>query len=45
MITKGFNDKYIREKYSINATDLTRIRQKTLWKMAWNIHDNFINKQ
>lgn len=31
----------IKEMYGLSVTDLKRIREKTLWKLSWNIYDNY----
>lgn len=42
MIEQGVSNKEIQIKYKVNTTDLDRIRNKSLWKMAWNVYENFV---
>lgn len=41
LIEKGIDFKEIQKKYKVQYTDLTRIKEKTLWKMAWNVYENY----
>ncbi len=43
-ISDGFSNIEIKKLYGLNETDLNRIRNRTLWKMAWNVYDNFYKK-
>jgi len=41
MIENNFSNKEIQLKYKLNTTDLERIRAKSLWKLAWNVYENY----
>lgn len=43
LIKEGKSTKEIQKIYKLQTTDIDRIRNKTLWKMAWNVYDNFYN--
>lgn len=45
MIEEGEDNKTIQSLFKIGTTDLNRIRDKTLWKMPWNVYTNFMKKQ
>lgn len=44
MIESGVSNKEIQQKFKVQTTDLERIRKKSLWKMAWNVYNNFVIK-
>ncbi len=41
MIEKGSDNKTIQSHFKIGTTDLNRVREKSLWKMSWNVYTNF----
>lgn len=45
LIEQGVDFKVIQETYKVQTTDLTRISNKTLWKMAWNVYENYYKQQ
>lgn len=45
LIEQGVDFKVIQENYKVKTTDLTRISNKTLWKMAWNVYENYYKQQ
>ena len=41
LIEQGKTNKEIQKMYKLQSTDIERIRNKTLWKMAWNVYENY----
>jgi len=41
LIEQGKTNKDIQKMYKLQSTDIERIRNKTLWKMAWNVYENY----
>lgn len=41
MIENGLSKKEIQLKYKVQTTDLERIKRKELWKLAWNVYENY----
>lgn len=41
MIENGLSTKEIQLKYKVQTTDLERIKRKELWKLAWNVYENY----
>ncbi len=44
LIVEGKTNQEIREKYKLQSNDITRIRDRDLWRLAWNVYDNYIIK-
>jgi hypothetical protein len=41
LVEDGKTNKEIQLKYKVRTTDLDRIRRRDLWKLAWNVYENF----
>lgn len=41
LIEQGLDFKEIQKTYKVQTTDLARIKEKTLWKMAWKVYENY----
>lgn len=41
LIEKDTDFKEIQKDYKVQTTDLSRIKAKTLWKLAWNVYENY----